>query len=212
MITQNPITGKARKKLGGVYARTLYGKNVLQTCPPSRKGHQTKAEMEASRGFAFVSLLSSQLSSSILNDIYYTPPTGRNRRQQWCKDLMTGRYKENTSWNYNPNIIKKLGGNPIVTESAITLTPMSNQVVIPISNLSTINNAITTEPPCIILICVQKCVCVSLEHCTTLENNQITISNLSSTLIGQECWLVPLWKTNIGTQQNPIICYGRYEI
>lgn len=211
MITQNPITGKARKKLGGVYARTLYGKNVLQQCPPSRKGKQTAAEIEASRGFGFVSLLSAQLSASLLNQIYYAPPTGRNRRQQWCKDLMTGRIKDGDTWNYNPNLIRKLGGNPKVSELPISLTPASTQVIIPLSSFSAVNNAITTEPPCIILICVEACICISLLDYTTLVEGNIVLQNLSTTLVGKECWLFPLWQTNIGTQQNPIICYGRFE-
>lgn len=211
MITQNPITGKARKKLGGVYGRTLYGKNVLQQCPPSRKGKQTAAEMEASRGFGFVSLLSAQLSASLLNQIYYAPPTGRNRRQQWCKDLMTGRIKDGNTWNFNPNLIRKLGGNPKVTESAISLTPASTQVEISMSNFSAVNNAITTEPPCIILICVEECICISLLDYTSIVGDNIVLQYLSSTIVGKECWLFPLWQTNIGTQQNPIICYGRFE-
>lgn len=211
MITQNPITGKSRKKLGALYARTLYGKNVIQQCPPSRKGKQTKAEQEASRGFGFVSLLSAQLSASILNQIYYAPPTGRNRRQQWCKDLMTGRYKEDDQWNYNPALIRKLGGNPKVSESAISLTPASTEVIIPLSSFSAVNNAITTEPPCIILICVEACICISLLEYTSIVENNIILQNLSTTLVGKQCWLFPLWQTNIGTQQNPIICYGRFE-
>lgn len=211
MITQNPITGKARKKLGGVYARTLYGKNVLQSCPPSRKGKQTAAEVEASRGFGFVSLLSAQISASILNQIYYAPPSGRNRRQQWCKDLMTGRIKDGDKWDYNPDLIRKLGGNPKVSESAISLTPASTEVVIPLSSFSAVNNAITTEPPCIILICVEECICISLLDYTSIVGDNIVLQNLSSTIVGKECWLFPLWQTNIGTQQNPIICYGRFE-
>lgn len=212
MITQNPITGKAHKKIGKLYARTLYGKNVIQQCPPSRKGKQTKAEQEASRGFGFVSLLSAQLSASILNQIYYAPPTGRNRRQQWCKDLMTGRYKQDDQWNYNPALIRKLGGNPKVSESAISLTPASTEVIIPMSNFSAVNNAITTEPPCIILVCVEACICISLLDYTTIVGENIVLQYLSTTLVGKECWLFPLWQTNVGTQQNPIICYGRYEI
>lgn len=211
MITQNPITGKARKKLGGVYARTLYGKNVLQSCPPSRKGKQTAAEVEASRGFGFVSLLSAQISASMLNQIYYASPSGRNRRHQWCKDLMTGRFKDGDKWEYNPDLIRKLGGNPKVSESGISLTPASTEVVIPLSSFSAVNNAITTEPPCIILICVEECICISLLDYTSIVGENIVLQNLSSTIVGKECWLFPLWQTNIGTQQNPIICYGRFE-
>jgi len=211
MITQNPITGKARKKLGALYARTLYGKNVIQQCPPSRKGKQTKAEQEASRGFGFVSLLSAQISASMLNQIYYAPPTGRNRRQQWCKDLMTGRFKDSDKWEYYPGYIHKLGGNPKVTEQGICLTLTSTEVVIPLSSFNAVNNAITTEPPCIILICVEASICISLLDYTSIVNDNIVLQNISSTVVGKECWLFPLWQTNIGTQQNPIICFGRFE-
>lgn len=211
MITQNPITGKARKKLGGVYMRTLYGKNVVQTCPPSKKGKLTKTQVESAKGFALVSLLSAQLSASILNQIYYTAPTGRNRRQQWCKDLMTGRYKDDEDWLYNPALIRKLGSNPKVTELGINLTLASTQVEIPISNFSSTSNAILTEPPCIILICVEEVVCISLLDYTLIVGTNIVLQNLSQNLVGKECWLFPLWKTNIGTQTNPIYCYGRFE-
>lgn len=211
MITQNPIIGKARKKLAGIYARTLYGKNVIQTCPPSKKGKLAESQIESASGFAVVSRLSAQLSPSILNSIYYAPPTGRNRRQQWCKDLMTGRIKVDGKWHFDPGLITKLGGNPKVSENAITMVISATHVEIPLASFSAVNGAITTEPPCIILICVSAQICISLVGFTSIVGQNIVLDNLSSTLLGKECWLFPLWTTNVGTVQNPIYCYGRYE-
>lgn len=211
MITQNPIIGKARKKLGAIYARTLYGKNVLQSCPPSTKGKEAPSQLAAQKSFAVVARLSNQLSASLLNNLYYSPPSGRNRRQQWCRDLAKGCVKVDGVWTYQPGLIQRLGGNPKVSQEAISLTVTSKRVEIPISSLSAVNNAIVSEPPCIILIDVADLICISLLDYTTIENETIVLQNLSTTLIGKECWLFPLWLTNIGTQQNPIYQYGSYQ-
>lgn len=211
MITQNPIIGKARKKLGAIYARTLYGKNVLQSCPPPTKGKEAPTQLAAQKAFGIVSRLSAQFPASLLNNLYYSPPSGRSRRQQWCKDLAKGSVKVNGVWSYQPSLIQRLGGNPKVSQAAISLTVTSKRVEIPISSLSTVNNAIVNEPPCIILIDVADLICISLLDYTTIENETIVLQNLSSTLIGKECWLFPLWLTNVGTQQSPIYQYGSYQ-
>lgn len=211
MITQNPIIGKARKKTAGIYSRTLYGKNVLQTCPPSRKGKQTRAEMAASASFTTIARLSNQVPASLLNFIYYSQPVGRSRRSQWMKDLASGRVKENGQWQYHPQTIAKLGGNPIVSDSPLNLTIQSTTVEIDLQSVSAINNAITSEKPCLILIDVDDIICTSLIDNTTLSNDKIILQHLSNTLIGKNCWIFPLWKVNVGTQQNPIYAFGRYE-
>lgn len=211
MITQNPIIGKARKKVAGVYARTFYGKNVVQSCPPSRRGKQTPAEMAASRAFSTVALLSNQVSASLLNSIYYAPPSGRSRRSQWMKDLAKGSTKDEGSWTFDPSLIQKLGGNPKVTESALNVVVDATRVEIPLTALSAVGNAVTTEKPCLILIDVVDKICIDLLSYTTLTNGKIVLENLSQTLLGKECWLFPLWQVNVGTQQNPIYAYGRFE-
>lgn len=211
MITQNPITGHAKKKLGNIYARTLYGKNVLQTCPPSTKGHQTPGQKAVCSAFAYLSRLSNQISASLLNSIYYSATVGRSRRAQWCKDLGSGLQKEESQWSFNPANIQKLGGNPIVSEQAFILTPASSQVSFASSNLSAVGNAKTDETPLLILICAEAGICIDLLSYTTLDNDEITLTNLSSTLIGKQCYIFPMWLVNVGTTNNPIYSYGSFK-
>ena len=211
MITQNPIIGRARKKLSGVYARTLYGKNILQSCPPPHNGKKTVNQAAAWTAFGFLSKLSNQLPPSVLNYIYYASPIGRSRRGQWCKDLATGMQKSSQSWIFDPSLIEILGGNPKVAETAFTLIPTTTRIEINVSSLSTVGNADTTQIPCLILICPSKNICIDLLSYTTLNEGVLTIEPLSSTVIDQECFIFPLWKVNVGTQANPIWAFGSYQ-
>lgn len=211
MITQNPIIGRAKKKLAGIYARTLYGKNILQTCPPSTKGKQTQNQIAVCNAFASLSQLSYQLPSSILNFIYYSAPIGRSRRSQWCKDLAPGMVKGANGWTFDPSLIEILGGNPKVSENAFCFVPTSLRLEINVSSLSHVNNADTSKIPCLILLCPEKNVCIDLLSYTTLNNDVLTIEPLSSTLLNQECFIFPLWSINIGTQSNPIWTYGSFQ-
>lgn len=211
MITQNPIIGKARKKLGGIYARTLYGKNVLQACPPPNKCRETQAEKELRASFGIISRLANQLSPSLLNYIFYAAPSGRNRRQEWTKEIAKGRIKVDGQWNFDPGQITRLGTNPKVSEQPLVITVTGKRVEIPFSSFSSFGNAILTEPPCIILIDVEDVICISLLDYTTIEDDKIILQNLSSTLLQKECWLFPLWKVNVGTVANPIYAYGSFQ-
>ena len=211
MITQNPIIGRSKNKLGNVYARTLWGKNILQTCPPPTKGHQTTTQIKVCNAFGRVANMASQVSPSLLNQIYYAAPQGRSRRSQWVKDLSTGRIKINEEWVLDPSMIEILGGNNKVSEEPYILTPASTSIEINSEALSSTTSADLTKTPCIILICVEANICISLLPFTTLEENTIYLNPLSTTLIGKECYLFPLWQTNVGTQSKPIWTYGRYE-
>lgn len=211
MIVQNPIIGRARKKLAGVYARTLYGKNVLQTCPPSTKGRQAPSQVAASTAFGKLSQLSNQVSSSMLNFIYYTAPIGRSRRAEWCKQLAKGLSKTPSGWQFDPSQITSLGSNHVVTQAALILDVTSTQVSFPLSMLSMVGSAIPDEKPCIILICPSEYICISLLDYTQIEDETVYLSNLSSTLVGTRCWLFPLWAVNEGTAKNPSIAYGSFE-
>jgi hypothetical protein len=108
-------------------------------------------------------------------------------------------------------MIERLGGNSVVSQQYLTLTPLSTSVEIDLNNLNALANAIKTEPPCIILIDVEDCICISLLDYTTIDETTLYLGNLSTTLIGKECYLFPLWKINIGTEQNPIITFGSYQ-
>ena len=212
MITQNPIIGRAKQKLGAVYARTLYGKNVLQTCPPSRKGHQTPNEIAACNAFGKLSQLSNQVPMSLLNYIYYEAPQGRSRRGEWCKQLGKGLKKTQNGWSYDPSQITALGSNHKVSEEAYSLIVTSNQLEIPISTLSMVGSAIPTEIPCLILICPSENICISLLDYTQIVNETLVITPLSTTILNKECWIFPLWAVNEGTQKNPALVYGSFQL
>ena len=211
MITQNPIIGRARKKLSGVYARTLYGKNILQSCPPPTKGKQTPSQVAACTAFGLLSQLANQLSPSLLNMIYYNSPNGRSRRAQWTKDLSSGCVKTDDSWTFDPSLIQILGSNTKVSENALNFTPASDQISFSVDQLSSLSPAILDEKPLLILICAELNACISLLDFTTLSDEVLTISNLPNTIIGKECYIFPLWLVNIGTQRTPIYTYGSYE-
>lgn len=211
MITQNPIIGRAHNKLGNVFARTLYGKNVLQSCPPPTKGHQTSGQIAVCTAFGMLSMLSNQVPASLLNFIYYTAPNGRSRRAQWCKDLGKGMVKTDEEWTFDPLLIETLGGNPKVSEEAFILVPTSTQFEISVSSLSAVGNAATSQIPCLILICPSKNICIDLLSYTTLENGMLNVSPISTTLLNEECFIFPLWRVNVGTQANPIWAYGSYQ-
>lgn len=211
MITQNPITGKARRRLGNIYARTLYGKNVIQTCPPPRKGKETEALRKVNNLFKAIAAMSNQPSASLLNQIYYTPPTGRNRRQQFFKDLAQGEYFEEEQWNFNPSLIERLGNNPIVSTEPKRIKILSNRVEMSSTELSSTEIAIQNELPLLMLICFETITCMSCIQYTQIESDTIILKNLPAKIIGNEVTLFPLWKTNIGTQANPIITWGGYR-
>lgn len=212
MITQNPIIGRAKKKLGGIYARTLYGKNVLQSCPPSAKGRQAPSQVASSACFGKLSQLSNQVSSSLLNSIYYQAPTGRSRRAEWCSQLAKGMKKTLNGWQFDPSQIVKLGSNHVVSVQPLELEITSTQVSFPLSLLSMVGSAIPTETPCIILICPDENICISLVDYTQIENDVVTLSPLSTTLLNKQCWLFPLWQVNEGTTRNPANAYGSFEL
>lgn len=210
MITQNPIIGRARKKLGGVYCRTLYGKNVIQSCPPPKAGTLAPSQIAAGNIFGTISHLSNQVSASLLNQLFYSAPIGRSRRAEWMRQLYEGKEKQNETWVFNPTLIKRLGGNEAVTEEPMILTPTQNQLRFSVAEFSAIGRADLTKTPCLILICTATNQCISLLPWTTKTEDEIVCSNLSPTFIGQECSVYCLWQYNAGTAQNPVFVYGSF--
>lgn len=211
MITQNPIIGRARKKLGGVYARTLYGKNVVQSCPPPKAGKLMPSQIASCNLFGYFSRLSNQVPASLLNNIFYQAPIGRSRRAEWMRQLTVAREKTENGWEVNLSMITALGSNAAVTTEPIIIVPTSSQLRISLENVNHLDRAITDEPPCLILICKDTQQCIDLLSYTTLDDTDIVLSNLSPTYQGHECYIYCLWKTNIGTNQNPILVYGSYQ-
>lgn len=211
MITQNPIIGRARKKIGNVYSRTLFGMNVLQTCPPPTKGKQQPAQIAACKSFAQASQLAYQVSASLLTYLFYEAPIGRSRRAEWCRQISQGRTKVGTSWGFNAENIQQLGANPKVSELYFNCVPASTRLDIPLANLSAVGQAITTEIPCLVLICEEANVCISLLGFTSIVDDNLVVENLSSKLVGKSCTIFPLWLVNMGTVNNPIYAYGSYR-
>ena len=211
MITQNPIIGRARKKVAGIYARTLYGKNVLQSCPPPTKGKQTANQVAVCSAFGKLSRLANQVDASLLTYIYYAAPQGRSRRAQWCRDLAPGVCKGQDGWQYDPALIEVLGSNPQVTDQWMEITPNSTSIEIELQVLSAIGNADQSEKPCLILICPSDNICISLLPYTVLNDDVLNIQPLSTTLLGKLCYIFPLWQVNVGTMANPIMAYGSYK-
>lgn len=210
MITQNPITGRAKKKMAGIYARTLYGKNVIQTCPPSTKGKQAPTQMAASSMFANLSQMSNQVSSSLLNQIFYYAPSGRSRRAEWCHQLAKGFTKEASSWSFDPSLLVSLGSNPKACETPYVCVLAQNSLRVPISELSASSSALLTELPCVIAIAPSVNQCISLIPYTTFDDDALVFQNLSPTLIGAQLYLYPLWKVNVRTAVNPLYMYGSF--
>lgn len=211
MITQNPIIGRARKKIAGVYSRTLYGKNVLQTCPPPRKGKCTPNQIKAQNAFGTLSKLGYQISPSVLIQIYYQAPQGHSRRTELIQQLSKALTKENDQWTIDVAAIPQIGSNPIVTTEPIVLTPTNRSIRVAVATISKEPRAIIEKIPLVILICPETNQCISLLDYTQIEGSQIVMQNLSPTYMEKECYLYFLWKTNIGTQANPIEVYGRFE-
>lgn len=211
MITQNPIIGRARKKLAGVYSRTMNGKNIIQSCPPPTKGKQTQSQIAVCNSFALLAKMGYQVDASVLNSIYYEKPIGRTRRSEWIKQLATGMQMQDGKRQMQPEAIMQLGSNPKVSEQAFVFTPTSSSLEINFSDLSKVGNAIDTMKPCLILICKDTNQCISLLDYTNLGNSKIILQNLSPTYRNKECHLFPLWAVNVGTINNPILAWGSYQ-
>ena len=211
MITQNPLIGRAKKKLAGVYSRTLWGKNIVQSCPTSTKGKQTPAQVAASQRFGLMSQLSNQVDQSFLNAVFYDAPVGRSRRGEWMQQLCRALEKDGYAWTFNPSLLSKLGGNSVVTQQPMIITPTQNQLRFSVEEFSAVNHADTSLLPCLLLICKDTNQCISLLPWETMEEDEIVLQNLSPTYLGHECYIFCLWQYNAGTAANPFYTYGAYR-
>lgn len=212
MITQNPIIGHSKNKIGNVYCRVQYGKNVVQTRPGKRTSPMAPAQAASATAFGLLSKLANQIPASDLNQIYYSRPTDRSRRSEWLKQLAPGMQKVNGVWKYNPANITNLGSNKVVTKQAYVFTPITSNFRISKSLLNSTTNADETKVPCLVLICVDTNQCISLVPWTTLDGDFIAFWDLSPTFLNHECYIFPLWQTNVGTLLNPVYAYGAFSI
>lgn len=211
MITQNPITGRSRKKLAGVYARTLWGKNVIQSCPSPSNVPATRALKDSRSAFGRVMQMANMVPKSLLYDIYYSAPVGRSRRHVLSSQLFTGVVRSNQEISYNLSAFAQLGTNRVSTNAGLLFTPSGKSFTIPKSAFPATQFADTSRVPCVFAISYELGVCVPLLDYTTLAEDELQFDNVSDTFIGHEVLLLALWQINIGTQLTPVWCYGGFS-
>lgn len=212
MITQNPIVGRSRKKLSGVYARTLWGQNVIQSCPTPTRRKPTKALKDSRAAFARVMNMANMLSQSWLNQLYYVAPVGRSRRHVLSSQLFTGVVRNDFNISYDLLSIERLGLNAICSTSAKLYTAPTKSFSILASEFQPTQIADTTRKPLVIAISYELSICASLWDCVTVNGNTLDFDNISSSFVGREALYICLWMINVGTSQNPVWVPGSYAL
>lgn len=212
MITQNPITGRSRKKLAGVYARTLWGMNIIQSCPGPSKVPPSAALKSSRTTFGHVMMMANQVDAWLLTQIYYTAPVGRSRRHLLSKQLFAGVVRNNGEITYNLEAISQLGTNPVSTTIGLIYTIPAKSFTLPKSSFPYTTAADTSKQPCVFAISYDLGLCVPLLSYTELVGDDISFTNISDTFIGQRVLLLCLWQVNIGTTQTPVWQFGRFQL
>lgn len=211
MITQNPIVGRSRKKLAGVYARTLWGKNVIQSVPVKSSVPPTRALKDSRNAFGHIMQMANMVPKSILYNIYYNAPVGRSRRHVLSSQLFTGVQRANMEITYNLSALSMLGSNPVSTTSGLLFTVQAKNFQLAKDLFSTTPIADTSRVPCVFAISYELGVCVPLLDYTAISNDELQFTNVSDTFLGHEVLLLPLWQINLGTAQNQIWVFGSFQ-
>lgn len=211
MITQNPITGRSRKKLAGVYARTLWGKNIIQSCPCPTNVPPTKALSDSRSAFGRIMQMANMVEASLLSNIYYVAPVGRSRRHVLSSQLFEGVRRDNQQISFDFNYLTKLGTNQVSSLSGLVYTIPNHSFTIPIASFSVTQIADTTKVPCVFAISYELALCVPLIDYTQIVGDDLSFNNISSTFIGKSVLLLPLWQINIGSEANPVWIFGRFQ-
>lgn len=212
MITQNPIIGRSRKKVGNVYARTMWGKNILQSCPTPSTNPTTKKQKANRSAFALVSSMANMFPASLLNQIYYTQPDGRSRRHVLCSQLFTAMTRDENAVTFNPAHLSEFGSNPVVSNAGLLYTVPAKSFTLPVSTFPTYASADNSRVPLVVAVSYELQICVDLLSYTTLDGDNLVFSNISDTLLNHEILLLCLWQTNIGTPQIPNYIYGSFKL
>ena len=210
MITQNPIVGRSRKKLAGVYARTLWGKNIIQSCPTPSSTPPTQALQDSRSAFGLIMQMANMIPTPLLYNLYYAAPVGRSRRHVLSSQLFNGVQRSNKIITYDFAGIKRIGTNPIVTNQGLLYTASHKNFEIPIDTFPAINAADTSRVPCVLAISYDLGLCVSWFGYTSIEGDDLIFRNISDTFMDSEVLLLALWQVNIGTIQNPIWVFGSF--
>lgn len=211
MITQNPIVGRSRKKLAGVYARTYCSKNIIQSLPKPTTIPPTQALRDSRAAFAVVRQMSAMFPASLLPQIYYNAPVGKTRRSVFMSQLFQGVVRDNMQISFNELAIQEIGSNPVVTSSMIPITVPSKDFSLPLSTFSATEVADTSRVPLIIALHYPMKICQSWLPYTQIEGNNLVFRNISDTLVNEVVFLVCLWQTNMGSSSIPVWTFGRFE-
>lgn len=212
MITQNPVIGRSRKKLAGVYARTFLGKNILQSCPSPSRIPPSQALKDSRTAFAIVTQMANMLTKSLLTQIYYLSPIGRTRRQFLTSQLFTGVQRLNHAITFNIEALSELGSNPVVTTEGLIFTIPAKSFSIPLASFAATSAADQSRLPCILAISYELGLCVSWLNYTVIDGTNLAFSNISDTFLNQSVLLLPLWQTNVNTQANPVWVFGSFKL
>lgn len=211
MITQNPIVGRSRKKLAGVYARTLWGKNVIQSCPSPSSVPPSIALKDSRSAFARITAMANMVPASLLLNLYYSAPVGRSRRHVLSSQLFTGVQRTNMEISYNLSALSMFGSNPVSTTSGLLFTVQAKNFQLAKDLFSATPIADTSRVPCVFAISYELGVCVPLLDYTAVSDDELQFTTISDTFIGHEVLLLPLWQINIGTVQSPIWVFGSFQ-
>ena len=210
MITQNPIVGRSRKKLAGVYARTYCGKNIIQSLPKPTTIPPTQALRDSRAAFAVVRQMSAMFPASLLPQIYYNAPVGKTRRSVFMSQLFQGVVRDNMQISFNELAIQEIGSNPVVTSSMIPITVPGKDFSLPLYTFLATEVADTTRVPLIIALHYPLKICQSWLSYTQIDGNNLVFRNISDTLVNEVVFLICLWQTNIGSSQIPVWTFGRF--
>lgn len=211
MITQNPIIGRSRKKLSGVYCRTLWGNNVIQSCPKPSTTPPSIALQASRAAFKHVIGMANQLSQSSLNELYYMAPVGRSRRHVLTSQLMQAVVRGQGSVSYNAGLVAQIGTNLAALRQPIIMTPTNTIIEIAVSDLVMTQVAETTLQPFVLALSYEMGIAYNLSPLSILSQGMLEIQPIPSTWIGHELYIYPLFPVNVGTSANPIYAPGRFE-
>lgn len=211
MITQNPIVGRSRKKLAGVYARTYCGKNIIQSLPKPTTVPPTKALRDNRAAFTTIREMASAFPTSLLPQIYYSAPIGKTRRSLLMSQLFQGVVRNNKEIIFNEAELREFGTNPLVTYTCMPYSVPDKNFALPIDLFNATQAADTSRVPMVIALHYPLRICQSWLTYTHIVDNNLVFNNISDTLVGEVVFLICLWQTNIGTQQVPVWVFGRYE-
>lgn len=211
MITQNPITGRSRNKLAGVYARTLWGKNVLQSCPTPSHTPPSPALQASRNAFGRIMRMANMIPPQLMNSIFYSAPVGRSRRHTLASQLFTGVSRNGSEITFNLDNITAIGSNTVSCNAGVLVTITDSTLQLYIPDLSATTSAITNEVPLLLAVSYEREVCYPMIDLTSIEEEYLVVQNIPSTIFNVPLMIYPLWTVNVGTLRTPVYAYGSYS-